>query len=117
MRTSISTTSGSSAWALLDRLEPVRRLADDLELRLGAEDHPEARANEPLVVREQDADHQRQRARGRVKPPSGRGPLSSGAAVDGDALAHPEQPVAAAVAVRAAGAVVDHLDVDVRPSP
>ena len=40
---------------LLDRLSPVRRLADDLEVGLGLEDHPEAGAHERLVVDDQHA--------------------------------------------------------------
>ena len=40
-----------------DGLVAVARLADDLDVRLGLEDHPEAGADEALVVCEQDADH------------------------------------------------------------
>ena len=40
---------------LRDRLAPVRRLADDLDVLLGLEDHAEAGADERLVVGDQDA--------------------------------------------------------------
>ena len=39
----------------LDRLQPVGRLADHLEVVLGVEDHPEAGAHERLVVGDQHA--------------------------------------------------------------
>ena len=55
MRTSISTTSGSSAPRLGDRLDAVARLADDLDVLLGLEDHAEAGAHERLVVDDEDA--------------------------------------------------------------
>ena len=53
----MSTTSGRSSRASADRFGAVARLTDDLEVGVGAEDHPEAGADEPLVVGEQDADH------------------------------------------------------------
>ena len=56
MRMSISTTSGFSRRHMLDRLQAVDRLADDLEVVLGVEDHLEPRAHERLVVGDQDAD-------------------------------------------------------------
>ena len=55
MRMSISTTSGVEPARLLDRLEAVGGLADDVEVVLGVEDHPEAGAHERLVVGDQDA--------------------------------------------------------------
>ena len=73
------------ASGLVDRLAPVRGLADDLEVLLGVEDHAEARADERLVVGDEDADAHAgsasaaptgSRAR-TVKPPPGRGPASS----------------------------------------
>ena len=36
---------------------PVGRLAHHLDVGFGAEDHAEPRAQQALVVREQDADH------------------------------------------------------------
>ncbi len=42
-----------------DRLCSVRRLADDVDVGLGVQDHPEAAAHESLVVREQDANRHR----------------------------------------------------------
>src|SRR4051794_18942911 len=65
---------------LVDRLAPVGRLADDLDLGLRVEDHAEAGADERLVVDEEDADHP-PASTGSIarseKPPSGRGPASS----------------------------------------
>ena len=55
MRTSISTTSGSSS-RQLDRLDAVLGLADDLEIVASLEDHAEAAANKRLVVGDQDAE-------------------------------------------------------------
>ena len=82
MRTSISTTSGRSSPARADRLAAVGGLADDLDVGLGVEDHPEAGAHERLVVGEQDADHRaRPRRSGRPRADreaaAGRGPASS----------------------------------------
>ena len=39
-----------------DRLDAVRRLADDLDVLLRLEDHAEARPDERLVVDDQDAE-------------------------------------------------------------
>ena len=84
IRMSISTTSGRSARAMLDRLAAVGRLADDLDVGLGVEDHPEAVAHQGLVVGDQDADHRRDprrvegqaRAEARSRPRAA-GPASS----------------------------------------
>jgi hypothetical protein len=38
-------------------LYPVGGFADDLEVVLGVQDHPEARSHEGLVVGDEDADH------------------------------------------------------------
>jgi len=48
------TTSGR---VLLDGVDAVDGLADDLDVRLGLQDHPEPRAQELLVVGDEDADH------------------------------------------------------------
>jgi hypothetical protein len=53
---SISTTSGAVSRAS-DGLGAVARLPDDVDVGLCAQDHAKARADEPLVVGEQDADH------------------------------------------------------------
>ena len=55
IRTSIRTTSGCSPPHLLERLAAVRGLADDLDVLLRLEDHPEPRTHERLVVRDQHA--------------------------------------------------------------
>ncbi len=54
---SISTTSRREAGGTRDGLAPVARLADDLEIGLGREDHAEPGTHQALVVGEQDADH------------------------------------------------------------
>ena len=53
----MSTTSGDVSRARATASAPVPRLADDLDVGLGAQDHAKARAHEPLIVGEQDADH------------------------------------------------------------
>ena len=80
MRMSISTTSGRSArtWSIASR--PSEASPTTSISGLGVEDHPEAGADERLVVDEQDADHARastgSSARS-TKPPPSRGPASS----------------------------------------
>ena len=54
MRTSITTTSGRSRSNRADRVGAVDRLADDLEVVLGVEDHPEPAAHQGLVVGDHD---------------------------------------------------------------
>ena len=54
---SMRTTSGRVLPATLDGLDAVDGLADDLDVRLGLQDHPEPRAQELLVVGDEDADH------------------------------------------------------------
>ena len=59
---------------LVDRLEPVARLGDDLDVRLAGEQHAEAGAHHRLVVGDEDADgHRRRPSSGRralrTKPP------------------------------------------------
>ena len=56
----MTTTSGSQPPDGVDRGLAVGRLADDLDVRLVREDHPEAGADELLVVDEEDADRHRQ---------------------------------------------------------
>ena len=55
MRMSMSTTSGRVLARGLERLQAVARLADDLDVGLRLEDHPEAGAHERLVVDDQDS--------------------------------------------------------------
>ena len=56
---SISTTSGSAARAELDRLRPVGRGTDELQIRLRGDDAREPVAEHAVVVRKQHADHVR----------------------------------------------------------
>ena len=56
---SISTTVGLEARGLVDRLEPVARLGDDLDVLLAGEQHAEAGADHRLVVGDEDADGHR----------------------------------------------------------
>ena len=57
MRMSISTTSGARLSALAIASRPSPASPDDLDVRLGLEDHAEARPDQALVVGEQHADH------------------------------------------------------------
>ena len=57
MRMSMRTTSGRELAGAVERLGAVARLADDLDVVLGFEDHAKAAAHERLVVGDQDADH------------------------------------------------------------
>ena len=50
-------TSGSSSAAAVEGLGAVGSLADDLDVLLRLEDHPEPRAHERLVVDDEDPDH------------------------------------------------------------
>ena len=53
----MSTTSGSEFRGLLERFAAVRRLADDLDVLLGLQDHSKPAPHERLVVGDEDADH------------------------------------------------------------
>ena len=57
MRMSMRTTSGLELGRLTDRRVAVVGLADDLDVGLALEDHPEPGADKALVVRQEDADH------------------------------------------------------------
>ena len=57
---------GIEAGGLLDRLEPVARLGDDLDVLFAGEQHAEAGADHRLVVGDEDADRHAR------SPPSGR---------------------------------------------
>ena len=65
----------------VDGLLAVGRLADDRDVVLGLEHHPEARPHERLVVGDEDADAHRASVIGSdartTKPPSGRRPACS----------------------------------------
>jgi hypothetical protein len=56
IRMSISTTSGWSLRALLDAARAVGGLADDREIRLGRQDHPEPGPQQRLIVNQQNPD-------------------------------------------------------------
>ena len=97
MRTSISTTSGSCVRAAASACVAVGRLADDRDVRLGVEHHPQSLADELLVVGDDDLDHALSGSGSRAwtaKPPSGRGTACEFAAEQRDALAHADEPVA-----------------------
>ena len=53
---SMTTTSGWSRCGILDALPAVGRFADDLDVGLVLEDHPEPGAHQLLVVDEEHAD-------------------------------------------------------------
>ena len=117
IRMSIRMTVGSNCDGHGDGFEPVARFADDFDVPLAGEQHPEARADHGLVVGDEDSDrHDRSEASGRrvlsVKPPPLLPTCSHLAAVELDALADADQSVAVAVARGRAGAVVVHFDPD-----
>ena len=59
IRMSITTTSGSSCAGELDRGRAVVGLADDLDVVLGVEQHPQTGPEQRLVVGEHDTDPQK----------------------------------------------------------
>jgi hypothetical protein len=67
---------GRQATRLLDRRVAVGRLADDVDVLLGVEDHAEAGAHQRLVVGDQDADHSGSLAT-TSNPPPATGPARS----------------------------------------
>ena len=100
---------------LLDGLEPVRRLRDDLDVLLAAEEHPEARPHHRLVVGDENADRHEPlppigRRALRTNPPSRRRPRRHLPPVDLHALADPDETMPPAVAGRGADAVVPDDD-------
>ena len=113
---SIRTTSGLSARAAVDRLAPVRRLADDLDVGLGVEDHPEAGADERLVVGDQDPDHSCGASSGSCarndEAAAVARPGLERAAAQRDALAHPDEPVPVGPSPFAPTAVVGDLELE-----
>ena len=66
---------------MLERLVSVGGLADDLDVVLAFEDHPDAAADERLVVDDEDADHDAAPSCGScaatTKPPFGLRPAVS----------------------------------------
>ena len=57
MRTSMRTTSGRTRPTCATASSPVAGLTGDHEVGLGLQDHPEAGADEHLVVDDEHADH------------------------------------------------------------
>ena len=113
IRTSISTTSGRARLDEVDRLLAVGGLADDREVGLGLQDHPQPLADHRLVVDQRDANHHEttnsrtggvswrtgDASSGNValtsQPPVAPGTGGERATERGDAFAHPDQAVAA----------------------
>ena len=100
-------TSGSQALGQRERLGAIRRLADDLEVRVAGEHAAQAVADDRMVVDDQEPD--RAHARGvadaapaaiagtraeTAVPPPGSDSIASGARDPGHPLAHPVQPEA-----------------------
>ena len=90
---------------LLDRLEAVARLGHDLDVLLVGEQHPEAGADHRLVVGDEHADRHapvaaEREARAEDEAAAVAAPGGHLAAVDLDALADADEPVAEAVARR-----------------
>ena len=118
IRMSIRTTSGCSSRAASTASRAVGRLADDLDVRLRLEDHPEAGAHQRLVVDDQDADGHRGRschAAAAPRPEAAARPRAGVelAAEERDPLAHADQAVAAAAVVALAAPVVRDLELDI----
>ena len=118
MRMSITITSGAALAACSIASRPSAASDDDLDVGLAVEDHAEARAHQRLVVDDQHADrHSPALALGSrastAKPPALARPGRERAAVEGDALAHADEPVAARVGRSArAVAVVEDRELD-----
>ncbi len=124
IRTSISTTSGSSRRASRHGLEPVAGLGDDLDVGLSRQQHGEAAAHQGLVVGDDDTDRHavapaRQQRGDAVAAARSRTGVQL-AAPEAHPLAHADHAVAVAVRRRhvrvVAAAVVDDLEGD-RPGP
>ena len=94
---SISTTSGCSRCAPWTACSPLAASPTTVDVVLDLEHHPEAGAHQRLVVGDQDADaHGAERER-RAHDEAALRPMAGVqvAAVERDALAHPDQAVAA----------------------
>ena len=109
-------TSGSVSPGREHRLEAVRRLADDLDVGLGIEDHPEAGADERLVVDDQDPDGHAACPERQVTADDEAAAVTRSrlerAAAERDALPHPGQPVPGAVRRRVRAPVVRDLELE-----
>ena len=109
------TTVGWKRAALSTASSAVARLGDDLDVLLAGEQHAEAGAHHRLVVGDEHANrHGRSPPTGRrvlsTKPPPFAAPVRHLAAVDLDALADADEPVAEAVGRRAARPSSRYLD-------
>ena len=117
IRTSISTTSARVTASCCTASSAVARLADDLEVVLAVDEHPEAGAHHLLVVDQEHPDRLARRAHAAHRgiladtrnPPPRPGSGLERAVVHADPLAHADQAQAAAVvgAARAAAVVLD----------
>ena len=85
---------------LADRLLGVARLVLDGDVLLGLEQQTQPRADERVVVDDQDADHVSGTSATKVVPAPGRDSIASRPPSSADALPHPEQPDAAVAARR-----------------
>ena len=107
IRTSISTTSGAARAATRDRLGAVGGLADDLDVRLGVEDHAGSRpAPAPGRRRSGRGSRHATGAAAAAARPRSRRSRRAGvelAAEQRDPLAHARQAVAAAPVAGAGG--------------
>ena len=117
MRTSMSTTSGATPPTRSTASRAVARLADHLDVVAGVEDHPEALANERLVVGDRDPDaHDAGPVGSRAwtrYPPPGSGPASSVPPTSDARSRIPISPWPPRAACAGGGpAVVAHLDLE-----
>jgi hypothetical protein len=97
----MGTTSGRELARLVDGVLPVDRLADDLQARLGAEQHREALTDHRLVVGDQHPDGHRSPSVNRQDRRHGVADVRLGAcrqlaAEHRGPLPHPRHPVATA---------------------
>ena len=120
IRTSISDDVRRERLEPTDRVGPVDRLADDLDVVLRIQDHPEPGTHQRLVVGDQHPDRrvahagsEGRRAR-RRNPPPGRGPASSSPPNSWTRSRMPDQPVPAGClrVLGRSGAVVGDLELE-----
>ena len=119
MTMSIRTTSGLCSSASNTARSAFGRLADRLDVLLGVEHAPEARADDGVVVDDENADgHGSGTSATSVVPVPGAGLDPQAAADERHALAHPDEPepfVAGGGGVEAAAVVLDDRSDASRP--